>query len=102
MENCIFCKIAAGEIPAGKVYEDDQVMAFLDIHPKAPGHTLVVPKAHHRWFHQMPDELSDRVFRISKKLAKDLSAQHQTEYIQLKIMGDEVPHVHIHLVPQKL
>ncbi len=102
MENCIFCKIAKGEIPSHKVYEDDTVMAFPDIHPKAPGHLLLIPKAHYRWFYQMPDELSDHLFRIAKKLAIDLSAQQKTEYIRLNIMGDEVAHVHIHLIPQKL
>ena len=102
MENCVFCKIAAGEIPAGNIYEDAQVVAFPDLHPKAPGHTLLIPKAHYRWFYEMPDELSDHVFRISKKLAKELGAQQGTEYVRLSIMGDEVPHVHVHLVPQKL
>ncbi|MCC7500763.1 HIT family protein [Candidatus Nomurabacteria bacterium] len=102
MENCIFCKIAAGEIPAQKVYEDDMVVAFLDIHPKAPGHTLLIPKEHSRWFYQMPDPLSDHMFRISKKLAQELGQTHKTEYVRLNIMGDEIAHTHIHLIPQSL
>ncbi len=99
MENCIFCKIAKGEIPAPKTYEDDLVVAFPDIHPKAPGHMLLIPKEHYRWFYQMPDELSDHIFRIAKKISKDLAAEYKTEYVRLTIMGDEVAHVHVHLIP---
>jgi histidine triad (HIT) family protein len=75
MENCIFCKIASGEIPktpAEKKFEDDNFIAFLDIHPKAPGHTILIPKAHYRWFIDMPEELSDGLFRAAKKVAKQL------------------------------
>src|SRR5262245_23773027 len=100
MDNCIFCKIASGEIPSKKTYEDDTVMAFLDIHPKAPGHTLLIPKEHYRWFWQMPDDASDHLFRVAKQLAKKLGEEQQTEYVKLSIMGDEVPHVHVHLIPQ--
>ncbi len=72
MDDCIFCKIAKGEIPSQKVYEDDTVVAFLDIHPKAPGHTLLIPRAHYHWFTDMPDELSDKVFRAAKRVALEL------------------------------
>lgn len=99
MDNCIFCKIAGGEIAAEKSYEDEHVVAFLDIHPKGPGHTLVVPKAHSRWFYEMPDELSDHIFRIAKKIALELKDKHGTEMVRLSIVGDEVPHTHIHLIP---
>ena len=102
MPDCVFCKIVAGSIPVQKVYEDDKVVAFPDAHPKAPGHTLVIPKEHYRWFYQMPDDLYDQVFRISKKITKDLAAEHKTEYVRLNIMGDEVAHVHVHLIPQSL
>lgn len=99
MDDCIFCKIARGEISAEKVYEDDSVVAFLDIHPKGPGHTLVVPKAHSRWFYDMPDELSDQVFRVAKKLAQGLRDKYGVDMVRLSIVGDEVPHTHIHLIP---
>jgi histidine triad (HIT) family protein len=102
MEECIFCKIAKGEIPTQKTYEDEFVIAFPDIHPKSPGHTLVIPKEHYRWFWQMPDELSDQLFKAAKKIAEQLVKEQQTEYIRLSIMGDEVPHVHIHLLPQRV
>jgi histidine triad (HIT) family protein len=101
MDDCIFCKIAKGEIPADKVYEDDTVVAFLDIHPKAPGHTLLIPREHHRWFIDMPDALSDDVFRAAKKVAKDLKQKYDADFVRLGIVGTDVPHVHIHLIPQK-
>ena len=99
MENCIFCKIASGEITADKVYEDDKVVAFLDIHPKAPGHTLLIPKEHYQWFYELPDDLSDHLFRIAKKIARDLKEKHQANLVRLSIVGDEVPHTHVHLIP---
>jgi len=102
MENCIFCKIAAGEIPAQKTYEDEHVIAFLDIHPKAPGHTLLIPKEHHRWFYDMPDDLSAALFSAAKKVALQLKEEHQASFVRLGIVGTDVPHVHVHLIPQTL
>lgn len=102
MENCIFCKIAAGEIPANKVYEDDKIVAFLDINPKAPGHTLLIPKTHHQWFQDIPDDTYDALFRAAKKVAQDIKVQNNADYVRMGIVGTDVPHAHIHLVPQKL
>ena len=62
MDNCIFCKIVKGELPSYKVYEDDKCMAFLDIHPVAMGHTLLIPKEHYRWAQDMPDDLFGYIF----------------------------------------
>lgn len=101
MENCIFCKIVSGEIPAEKTYEDDSTIAFLDIHPKAPGHMLLIPKAHYRWFEEMPDELGDQVFRAAKKIAKDMKRKTGADHVQLGIVGKDVPHVHLHLIPRQ-
>ena len=102
MEDCIFCKIASGEIPSQKVYEDDKTLAFLDIHPRAPGHTLLIPKDHYQWFDELPDDLSDHLFRVAKKIASDLKQHDGTDYVHLSIVGKDVPHVHIHLIPRKL
>ncbi len=103
MENCIFCKIGTGEIPSRKVHhEGDTIVSFLDINPQAPGHTLVIPVEHYVWFHEMPDELSDKLFRASKKIAQDLKSEYGTDCIKLRIDGKDVPHVHVHLIPQKL
>ena len=102
MDNCIFCKIIAGEIPSEKIYEDEFSVAFLDIHPKAPGHALLVPKAHYQWFQDMPDEISDPLFRAAKVVANMQKEKAGADYVRLGIVGTDVPHVHLHLVPQQL
>lgn len=102
MPDCIFCKIGRGEIPAQKTYEDEEVLAFLDIHPKAPGHTLLIPKAHYEWFQELPDDISDHLFRAAKRLASELKSAHGADYVHLSIVGKDVPHVHVHLIPEKL
>ncbi len=102
MENCIFCKITRGEIPANKVYEDENTIAFLDIHPKAPGHTLLIPKEHYRWFLDMPDNLYQKVFESVKKVSLKLKEEYTADYIRLGIVGTDVDHVHIHLLPLHL
>ncbi|MBX4195823.1 HIT domain-containing protein [Candidatus Parcubacteria bacterium] len=100
--NCIFCKIANKEIPANIVHENEHTIAFLDIHPKAEGHTLLIPKEHHRWFIDMPDDLSDELFRTAKQVSKMLKNEHKADFVRLGIVGVDVPHVHIHLIPQKM
>ena len=66
-KNCIFCKIVAGAIPSHKVYEDDKFLAFLDIHPLAPGHVQIIPKNHYRFVWDVPN--AGEYFEITKKLA---------------------------------
>jgi len=101
MENCIFCKIAAGEVPSEKIHhEDDLFVSFPDIHPRAPGHTLLIPTAHHTWFYDLPDDLSDKFFRTAKKLARELKEKTGADYVQMSIIGTDVPHVHAHLIPR--
>ena len=97
---CIFCDIIAGKIPAKKVYEDDEFFGFLDISPLTIGHTLVVPKKHVENFWELDDktaaDLFVRVKQVSAKLMKKLGA----ERVMLAVLGVDVPHVHIHLVPR--
>ena len=102
MDNCIFCKIVRGEIPSNKVFENDEFLAFLDIHPKAEGHTLLIPKAHYPWFIDVPDELSDKLFRNAHKISKELKEIYRADYVRLGIVGTDVSHTHIHLIPLKL
>jgi histidine triad (HIT) family protein len=101
-ENCIFCKIAQKEIPAEIIYEDETCLAFLDIHPKAKGHTLLIPKDHYPWWTETPDELSDKLFHTAKKLSQKLKGEYQADYVRLGIVGVDIPQVHIHLIPLKL
>jgi histidine triad (HIT) family protein len=102
MEDCIFCKIARGEIPSEKtVYEAESAISFPDIHPVRPGHTILIPKAHYRWFWEMPDDVSNNLFKVARRLSAELKEKTGADYIHLSIVGKDVPHVHIHLIPNK-
>lgn len=96
--DCIFCKIINGEIPSHKVYEDDSYLAFLDIRPLNPGHTLVIPKEHLRWVWDSPD--AGRYFGIAQKIALAQKKVFATDYVVSLIFGEEVPHAHIWLIPR--
>jgi histidine triad (HIT) family protein len=96
-ENCIFCKIVAGEIPAHKVYEDDNFLAFLDISPQSPGHTQIIPKDHYRWVWDVPNV--GEYFEVARKVAKALQKAFDTDFVLSKIVGDEVSHAHIWVFP---
>ena len=99
----MFCKIARDEIPNEKAqHESGEIMTLPDLHPVAPGHTLVIPTAHYRWFQDVPDDLSNKLFRTAKKMAKELKEKYNADYIRLSIVGKDVPHTHVHLIPQKL
>lgn len=100
-EDCIFCKIATGEVPAKKTYEDEKFVAFLDIDPVAPNHTLLIPKEHHQWFYDVPDTLYTEMFETVKQLSHELKEKHAADYVRLGIVGTDVPHAHIHLIPLK-
>ena len=97
MENCIFCKIVAGEIPSYKVYEDDNFLAFLDINPQSPGHVQVIPKRHHRWVWDVPN--AGEYFEVVRKVAKAQQKAFDTEWILEKIVGEDVEHAHIWVFP---
>jgi histidine triad (HIT) family protein len=97
MENCIFCKIIAGEIPSHKVYEDEHFLAFLDIHPQSPGHALVIPKEHYRWVWDVPN--AGDYFEVVKKIAKAQQKAFETDWILSKSVGEEVEHAHIWVFP---
>jgi len=98
MEDCIFCKIVEGKIPSYKVYENKDFLAFLDINPLNPGHTLVVTKKHYRWLWDLPN--IGECFEFVQKIAKTLQKTMNTEWIVCDVAGMGVPHVHIHLVPR--
>lgn len=93
MKDCIFCKIVNKEIPAHIVYEDDDFLAFLDIHPVSVGHTLIIPKEHHRWVWDVVNV--GEYFEVSRKIAKSLQEAFNQEAIWCGIKGDEVPHAHV-------
>ncbi|MFA7216486.1 MAG: HIT domain-containing protein [Candidatus Paceibacterota bacterium] len=97
MKDCIFCKIVSGEIPSYKVYEDENFLAFLDIHPQSPSHVQVIPKEHYRWVWDVPN--AGEYFEVVKKIAKAQMKAFQTDWILSKIVGDEVEHAHIWVFP---
>jgi histidine triad (HIT) family protein len=97
MNDCIFCKIVAGEISSHKVYEDEEFLAFLDIHPQSPGHVQVIPKAHVRWVWDVSN--TSAYFEVAKKIALAQRKAFDTEWILLRVIGDEVPHAHIWVFP---
>ncbi len=97
METCIFCKIVSGEIPATKVYEDEDYLAFLDIHPRSPGHAQVIPKKHYRWVWDMPNV--GEYFELVRKIAKAEQKAFGTDWVLSRIIGDEVQHAHIWVYP---
>jgi histidine triad (HIT) family protein len=101
MENdTVFGKIIRGEIPATKVYEDDAFLALLDINPVAKGHTLLIPKKHYVWIHETPDDLVAAIFIKAKELINAMRKGIPCDFVQIGVVGDEIPHLHIHLIPR--
>ncbi|MGB9598503.1 MAG: HIT family protein [Minisyncoccales bacterium] len=100
MESCIFCKIVKGEIPCYKVFENKKFLAFLDINPRNEGHTLVIPKEHFRWVWDVL--YLGEYFEVVGKIAQAIQKAMKTDFVVSFIIGEEVPHAHIHLVPRFL
>lgn len=101
MESCIFCKVVKGEIPSAKVYEDGKILAFLDINPVNHGHVLVIPKEHHPKLEETPDAVVADIFVQSKKLMPAIKRAVNAEYVAVSVVGTDVPHLHIHLIPRR-
>ena len=91
-----------GEISTHFTYENEFVVAFLDIKPTVPGLTIVIPKKHHHWFYEVPGEEANEWFSAAQMLALKLKEERRADYIQLSIVGKDVPHAHLHLIPRKL
>lgn len=105
MSDCIFCKIVAGEIPASKVYEDDQVLAFLDITQVTKGHTLVITKKHYRNVLDMDAEAAGQLFTAVPAIARQLKEKLGASGLNIvnnneEAAGQTVFHTHIHLLPR--
>lgn len=103
--SCIFCKIARGEIPSYKVFEDDYCLAFLDINPTSEGHTLVLPKEHFDSMLTCPKDILDHLFEVAQMIAqaqqKQLGATGANIITNIgKSAGQTVNHFHIHIIPR--
>ncbi|ALX48698.1 HIT family protein [Lentibacillus amyloliquefaciens] len=104
-EDCIFCKIIDGEIPSAKVYEDDDVYAFLDISQVTKGHTLVIPKTHTKNIYETPPEVAGKLFERVPYIANAIKKAYQPAGMNLlnnneKLADQSVFHLHIHLLPR--
>jgi histidine triad (HIT) family protein len=103
--DCIFCKIIKGDIPCTKVYEDENILSFLDIAPANKGHCLVVPKEHYETLIDAPEEIINYSLKVAKKIARAMSASLANEGFNVlinnnKVAGQLVPHVHMHIIPR--
>ena len=99
-QNCIFCKIGKGEIPANKIYENEKFFVLLDIKPVSDGHILIIPKEHIVWMQDASDEIISKIFILTKKMMLALKKGLPCDYVQESVVGNEVPHFHIHLIPR--
>jgi histidine triad (HIT) family protein len=104
-KDCLFCKIVAGEIPAKKVYEDSNAFAFLDINPRNPGHTLVIPKNHYETLFEMPDSEAGELFRVVKRMADSCRSGMKSDGVSVcqsngRAAGQIVQHLHFHVIPR--
>ncbi|MGI6069558.1 MAG: HIT family protein [Blautia sp.] len=105
MEDCIFCKIANGEIPAATLYEDDDFRVILDLGPASKGHALILPKVHAANIYELPDEIAAKAFVLAKKMASKLKDALQCDGFNVlqnngTVAGQTVFHFHMHLIPR--
>lgn len=105
-KDCLFCKIIEGKISSEKVYEDDAVFAFLDVFPASEGHTLVAPKKHFSRFTDMDAESVALLFQAARKITAAIEKAFSAEGSNIgindgKVAGQEVPHVHVHIIPRR-
>jgi len=99
MNDSLFTRIIRGEIPSYKIYEDDKTYAFLDIHPVQPGHVLIVSKTEVEFVWDLADEDYRALMAAAKKVARRLREVLDAKYVGEQIVGIDVPHAHVHVIP---
>ncbi|MBD5544134.1 MAG: HIT family protein [Lachnospiraceae bacterium] len=104
-ENCIFCKIANGEIPSKSIYEDEEFRVILDLGPAAKGHALILPKSHYANLFELPEETAKKVIVLAKKLGNQMMDKLHADGFNLmqnngEAAGQTVFHFHMHLIPR--
>ena len=104
-DNCIFCKIANGDIPSKTIYEDENFRVILDLAPAAKGHALILPKNHYANLYELPDETASKVMLLGKKMATQMTEKLQCDGFNLvqnngEVAGQTVFHFHMHLIPR--
>ena len=101
---CIFCEIATGEIGAHVAYQDERFVAFLDIRPIFPGHTLLIPRSHHETLIDLPEDLVGPFFKLGQRLARAIPIAMDatgTFVAMNNVVSQSVPHLHLHVVPRR-
>lgn len=104
-DNCIFCKIANGEIPSKTIYEDEDFRAILDLAPATKGHALILPKEHYKNLFELPEETASKVMILAKKLAAKMRDRLECDGFNImqnngEVAGQTVFHFHMHLIPR--
>ena len=104
-EDCIFCKIAAGEIPSRKIYEDNDLIAIMDLSPTSKGHSLIIPKEHYTNIYDIDEEIAGKVMKTAKKLATKMTVALNCDGFNLlqnngETAGQTMFHFHMHLIPR--
>ena len=105
VDNCIFCKILADEIPSSVVYEDDMFRAILDVSPAAKGHVIILPKKHAANIFELPDEEAQKILIVARKIAKALKETYHCDGVNIlqnngEAAGQTVMHFHMHVIPR--
>lgn len=103
--NCIFCKIANGEIPSKTLYEDEEFRVILDLGPATKGHALILPKSHFKNLYELPEEMAGKVMKLAKKMAAVMTEKLDCDGFNLvqnnnEVAGQTVFHFHMHLIPR--
>lgn len=104
-ENCIFCKIAAGEIPSRTIYEDDSFRVIMDISPAAKGHAIILPKNHAADIFELPEEDASKILIVAKKVASAMKKALMCDGVNIlqnngEVAGQTVFHLHVHVIPR--
>ena len=104
-DNCIFCKLANGDIPTNSIYEDDDFKVILDASPATKGHSLIIPKSHYKDIYEIDEELAGKAFKLAKKLTISMTDKLGCEGFNIlqnnkEVAGQTVFHFHMHLIPR--
>ena len=104
-ENCIFCRIAAGEIPSKTIYEDERFRVILDLGPVTRGHALILPKEHYRNIYELPEDAAGDVMKLAKRMTVQMTQKLHCDGFNLlqnneEVAGQSVLHFHMHLIPR--
>ncbi|MBW6442162.1 HIT family protein [Patescibacteria group bacterium] len=100
MDGCVFCNIIKKVMPSEVIYEDKDLFSFLDINPVNYGHLLIIPKKHYKDILDTPEEIISKIFIKAKDLMKAIKECLNADYVCLSVVGVDVPHFHVHLVPR--